>query len=206
MTSQEQPLENYGDNIHTPDIRRVYITRNNNDIMDDLRAHAQRVCRNDIGEAYIYEALDSFTDGYVYYDDSEADSPILGFVVWKEKHNKQLKAGGTMSYIYIYLICIQRNDKHLCRRIMFDVEAAALERKINIISLHAIDNDKVELYKHFKYKLANEGTLEMSKVIIPSNIRRKRGNSTRRLAQRRKNTRKLRINQVGNIEDYEHNA
>ncbi len=197
MTTPEQLFENYGNNIWSPSIRRADIDRNNEELIEELRIHAQSVCRNNIGESYIYEALDAFTHGYVYYDDSQSESPILGFVVWEEKHNKAIKSGGFMSFLYVYLICTQPNDKHICRRIMYDIEVAALERKINLIELHSLD-DKVNMYRHFGYKLVREDTLEMAKVIIPSTIHRKSRNSTRRIAQRRKNTRKQR----NNPEDY----
>jgi CRISPR/Cas system-associated protein Csx1 len=197
MTTQQSLIENYGQNIWSPTLRREPIDRNSDDLIEELRIHGQRVCRNSISESYIYESLQEFTDGYVYYDDSEDGSPILGFAIWGEKHNRTLKAGGKLSSLYIYLICTQKNDKRLCTKIMYDIEVAALDRKINVISLHAIDDETVSMYKHYGYKLDKEDTLEMSKIIIVAVIHRKQRNHTRRAVQRHKKTLKRRYNHLG---------
>jgi len=165
MTSQEQAFENYGNNIWLPSIRRIIIEHSNKELINKLLVYAQNVCGKDIEKEYIYESFNTFTHGYVYYDDHRENSPILGFVIWKEKYNKAQIRGGFSSFIYINLICVQNNDKHICRRIMYDIEVIAIERKINLIELHSLKN-KVNLYKHFGYKMVREDTLEMSKIII----------------------------------------
>lgn len=160
-------------------VSRMYITRMYREFMSSLQSRANTICRNRLNEDYIKKSFNKCTAGYVYTSDEGAQ---IGFVIWKEYKNQQMKGGGTYSYLHILLICAEENDFNFGGRILEDVDKYATSNAFNYIQLEPA-NEKLRSY-YTKNGYISDTIGPMMKKQVNDNYIVKRNNNSRSTRKR----------------------
>jgi hypothetical protein len=165
-----------------PAIQKVFFTSADRTVTNRVKRHALETCRFKIPEAYIQRAFNKFKRGLYYmYGDT-----IYGFILWREyTEHPIINIHDALDfppthYMYVLLVCTQKNTFRLGERILKDIDMYCVNRNLSYILLQASDLNTMIFYEKSGYVISNPHKLYMKKNVAPFHISREGRKKTRR--------------------------
>jgi hypothetical protein len=161
MTAVEVP------NVYNYSLRRMSFDKTY-DQLDTIKRHASITCKSRISVAYIDQAFNEFTHGYVYYD----NDIIMGLALLKFELSKH--GDNDSKQCHFLLLCADINDIGLGTTICFDVEKYCISHHVYYIYLVPSEHSLIKYYSDRGYKLVLDDFTKkiMSKHLTPPKVKR----------------------------------